>query len=183
MYFFIILVAFFYTSTFHAQSQNTTSEKDTLQSKKIDPMRPAKASFYSAILPGLGQVYNKKYWKLPLVYGAIGTSIYCYADSRKQFNSYRNEYKNRLSGTQSNSEYLANLSKAQLISAQKQFQRNSDLSALFIVGFYALNIIDANIDAALSQFNVGNQLSLKPIINTNPLTLKNDPGLSCVYKF
>ena len=49
--------------------------KDTLKSNNIDPLTPAKAAFYSAVLPGLGQAYNKKYWKIPLVYGALGTSI------------------------------------------------------------------------------------------------------------
>ena len=54
--------------------------------KEIDPLRPAKAAFYSAVLPGLGQVYNKRYWKLPLIYGGIGASIYYYDLNTKILN-------------------------------------------------------------------------------------------------
>jgi hypothetical protein len=52
--------------------------KDTVKSQEINPLAPAKAAFYSAVLPGLGQAYNKKYWKIPIVYGAMGTSLYYY---------------------------------------------------------------------------------------------------------
>ena len=61
--------------------------------KEIDPLRPAKAAFYSAALPGLGQVYNKRYWKLPLIYGGISASIYYYDLNNKNFKRYRNAYK------------------------------------------------------------------------------------------
>ncbi|MEN2398280.1 DUF5683 domain-containing protein [Flavobacterium sp. MC2016-06] len=182
-YQFIILLLFFGVTSIFAQEKKQIIFKDSLNSEEIDPLRPAKASFYSAIFPGLGQVYNKKYWKLPLVYGAIGTSVYFYMDSQKNYNVYRDEYKNRLAGNTSNSEYLNGLSDSQLITAQKQFQRNRDLSALFIVGFYVLNIIDANIDAALSQFNVSEKLAFKPIINRNSITLKNDFGFALNYSF
>ena len=66
--------------------------------KESDPLRPAKAAFYSAVLPGLGQVYNKRYWKLPLIYGGIGASVYYYDLNNKNFKRYRNAYKRRLAG-------------------------------------------------------------------------------------
>ncbi|QSB27168.1 DUF5683 domain-containing protein [Flavobacterium sp. CLA17] len=179
---YIILILFFYSSIY-SQSQSIITHKDSLKLETIDPLRPAKASFYSAILPGLGQVYNKKYWKVPLVYVAIGTSIYFYTNNQKQYDLYRDEYKNRLAGTQSDSEYLSRLNNNQLISAQKYFQRNRDLSAFFIVGFYVLNIIDANVDAALSQFNVKNRLAFRPMINTNTITSNNDLVVACIYRF
>ncbi|WP_394774069.1 DUF5683 domain-containing protein [Flavobacterium sp.] len=182
-YQFILLFLFFgLTSTF-AQQNKKSVLNDALKSETIDPLRPAKAAFYSAIFPGLGQIYNKKYWKLPLVYGAIGASAYFYIDSQKNYNIYRDEYKNRLAGNTGNSEYLANLSESQLVSAQKQFQRNRDLSALFIVGFYVLNIIDANIDAALSQFNVSENLAFKPTMNFRNENLKSDFGFALNYSF
>jgi hypothetical protein len=126
--------------------------KDTTKLQEIDPLTPAKAAFYSAILPGLGQAYNKKYWKIPLVYGAIGTSLYFYIDNNKKYHDYRDAYKRRLEGY-NNDEYKF-LDDSRLIAGQKFYQRNRDLSALFVVGFYVLNIIDANVDAALIQFNV-----------------------------
>lgn len=180
---FILLFLFFGLTTLSAQQTKKIVFNDTPKSETIDPLRPAKAAFYSAIFPGLGQIYNKKYWKLPLVYGAIGASAYFYIDSQKSYNIYRDEYKSRLAGNISNSEHLARLSDSQLISAQKQFQRNRDLSALFIVGFYVLNIIDANIDAALSQFNVSENLAFKPAINFRNESLQSDFGFACTYSF
>ncbi|MBB4800662.1 hypothetical protein HNP37_000701 [Flavobacterium nitrogenifigens] len=180
---FILLFLFLGLSSIFAQEKTKIILKDSLKSETINPLRPAKAAFYSAILPGLGQIYNKKYWKVPLVYGAIGTSTYLYLDNQKNYNVYRDEYKNRLEGIKSDSQFLANLSESQLISAQKIYQRNRDLSALFIAGFYILNIIDANIDAALSQFNVDEKLAFKPAVIKNDITLKNDFGFAVNYSF
>ena len=155
--------------------------KDTLKSKDIDPLTPAKAAFYSAILPGLGQAYNKKYWKIPIVYGAIGVSMYYYIDSNQKYNQYRDAYKRRLEGyTDDEFSYYDN---DRLISAQKFYQRNRDLSALFVVGFYVLNIVDANVDAALIQFNVNENLSVRPDVYMNDVTSKANVGLTFNYNF
>jgi hypothetical protein len=155
--------------------------KDTLKSNNIDPLTPAKAAFYSAVLPGLGQAYNKKYWKIPLVYGAIGTSLYFYIDNNKKYHQYRDAYKRRLEGyTDDNYTYLDN---TRLIAGQKFYQRNRDLSALITLAFYALNIIDANVDAALLQFNVDENLSVRPIIYPNDVTFKTNVGLTLNYNF
>jgi hypothetical protein len=155
--------------------------KDTLKSNNIDPLTPAKAAFYSAILPGLGQAYNKKYWKIPLVYGAIGTSLYFYIDNNKKYHQYRDAYKRRLEGySDDNYTYLDN---TRLIAGQKFYQRNRDLSALVTLAFYALNIIDANVDAALLQFNVDENLSVRPIIYPNDVTFKTNVGLTLNYNF
>ncbi|RYJ40037.1 hypothetical protein NU08_0793 [Flavobacterium anhuiense] len=179
----ILLFLFLGLTTIFAQEKNKIVLKDSLKSETIDPLRPAKAAFYSAVLPGLGQIYNKKYWKLPLVYGAIGTSTYFYIDNQKKYNLYRDEYKNRLEGKKSDSEFLARLSESQLTTAQKEYQRYRDLSALFIVGFYVLNIIDANIDAALSQFNVDERLAFKPAVIKNDITFNNNFGFALNYSF
>lgn len=177
----IVIFLNFGISSLFSQEQDIL--KDTLKVKPFDPLRPAKASFYSAVIPGLGQVYNQKYWKVPLVYGAIGTSVYFYLDSQKKYNICRDEYKNRLEGNKSDSEYFNKLSDSQLISAQKTYQRNRDLSALFILGFYVLNIVDANIDASLSQFNVNETLSFKPSVNIPDQISRTNLGFKCVYSF
>ncbi|MCD9575372.1 DUF5683 domain-containing protein [Flavobacterium soyae] len=155
--------------------------KDTTALIEIDPLTPAKAAFYSAILPGLGQVYNKKYWKVPLVYGAIGTSLYFYIDNNKKYHDYRDAYKRRLEGY--NDDKYQYLDESRLIAGQKFYQRNRDLSALFVVGFYVLNIIDANVDAALIQFNVNERLSLRPEIYPADVTFKPNVGLTFNYRF
>lgn len=170
------------TSVF-AQAKNDAVliAKDTLKSNNIDPLTPAKAAFYSAVLPGLGQAYNKKYWKIPIVYGAIGTSLYFYLDSNKKYHQYRDAYKRRLEGY-SDDDY-SYLDDSRLITGQKFYQRNRDLSALFVVAFYALNIIDANVDAALLQFNVDENLSVRPVIYPNDVTLRTNVGLTFNYNF
>jgi len=155
--------------------------KDTSKLEEIDPLTPAKAAFYSAILPGLGQAYNKKYWKIPLVYGAIGTSLYFYIDNNKKYHDYRNAYKRRLEGY--NDDNYQFLDESRLIAGQKFYQRNRDLSALFVVGFYVLNIIDANVDAALLQFNVNERLSMRPEIYPADVTFKPNVGLTFNYRF
>ncbi|MFT7395818.1 MAG: hypothetical protein ACI96G_000550 [Flavobacterium sp.] len=155
--------------------------KDTVKTNDIDPLTPAKAAFYSAVLPGLGQAYNKKYWKIPLVYGAIGTSLYFYLDNNKKYHQYRDAYKRRLEGY-SDDDY-GYLDDNRLIAGQKFYQRNRDLSALFVVAFYALNIIDANVDAALLQFNVDENLSVRPVIYPNDVTFKTNVGLTFNYNF
>lgn len=156
--------------------------KDTLKSNNIDPLTPAKAAFYSAILPGLGQAYNKKYWKIPIVYGAMGISLYYYIDSNKNYNAYRDEYKRRLAGLGRSEDYKK-YDDNTLINAQNFYQRNRSFSAFFVIGFYVLNIIDANVDAALMQFNVNDNLSFKPNIYINDTTSKSNLGLILNYNF
>lgn len=164
-----------------AKEETVLVAKDTTKMVEIDPLTPAKAAFYSAILPGLGQAYNKKYWKIPLVYGAIGTSLYFYIDNNKKYNQYRDAYKRRLEGY--NDDNYKFLDESRLIAGQKFYQRNRDLSALFVVGFYALNIIDANVDAALIQFNVNERLSMRPEIYPADVTFKPNVGLTFNYSF
>ena len=178
----LFFIAIGNTTVFSQTKKNVIlTAKDSLKSNDIDPLTPAKAAFYSAILPGLGQAYNKKYWKIPLVYGAIGTSLYFYIDSNKKYNQYRDAYKRRLEGYTDDKYYY--LDKSRLIAGQKFYQRNRDLSALFVVAFYALNIINANVDAALIQFNVNENLSLKPNVYPNDVTFKTNVGLTVNYNF
>jgi hypothetical protein len=181
---FIVLFLFVIGNTAVFSQKKTDATlvaKDTVKSNDIDPLTPAKAAFYSAILPGLGQAYNKKYWKIPIVYGAIGVSMYYYIDSNQKYHQYRDAYKRRLEGF--TDDEFSYLDETRLISAQKFYQRNRDLSALFVVGFYVLNIIDANVDAALIQFNVNENLSVRPDLYLNDVTSRTNVGLTFNYNF
>lgn len=149
----------------------------------IDPLRPSKAAFFSALLPGAGQAYNKRYWKIPIVYAAIGTSTYTYIWNQKKYNSYRTEYKKRIANETDLNPNYSSLSKEQLIQAQKFHQKNRDLSLLVTVAFYALNIIDANVDAHLQQFNVNGKLTVRPEIQQNDFNNKQNIGLALNFKF
>ncbi|RCW92282.1 DUF5683 domain-containing protein [Winogradskyella arenosi] len=169
-------------STSIAKDKSPFIISDTLIKKEIDPLRPSKAAFYSAILPGLGQAYNKRYWKIPIVWGAIGTGIYFYTRNDKQFDRYRDAYKRRLAGY-TDDEFYGLISEDGLIRAQEQFRRNKEMSALITLGLYALNILDANIDAHLLQFNVDENLSLSPHYQYNELENSSDLGLTLNFKF
>ena len=141
--------------------------KDSLNpSEKYDPLAPQRSAFYSAVLPGLGQAYNKKYWKIPIIYAGMATGIYFYIQNNNDYDRFRNAYKRRLAGFTDDEFYGDNeeptISSQRLVDAQKTAQKNKDVSIIVSLAFYLLNIIDANIDAHFRQFNVSDDLSLKP---------------------
>lgn len=183
LYYIFILTCLFLSFKGRAQEEMTLQSKDTVKSI-IDPNRPARAAFYSALVPGLGQAYNKKYWKVPIVYIGLGVGIYSYNFNQREYHKFRDEYKRRLDGTSDpNHPIYGGLDNDRLIRAQKFHQRNRDLSALITAGIYILNIIDANIDAHLMQFNVNDNLSLKPDMNQNQIDYKFNYGMTLTYSF
>ena len=149
--------------------------------KEIDPLRPSKAAFYSAVLPGLGQAYNKKYWKIPIIYAALGTGVYFYIDNNNQYKRVRNAYKRRLAGFEDD-EFQDRFTNDGLIAAQKTLKSNKELSLLITVGLYALNIIDANVDAHLLQYNVDENLSFKPHYKIDEFEKTGTVGLTMSLK-
>ena len=162
-------------------------EKQVLENIKTDPLRPARSAFYSAVLPGLGQAYNRKYWKIPIVYGAIGTALYFYFDNDKIYDRYRYAYKRRLAGFTDDEFYGPNevpfISQDALIRAQRALKRNKEVSMLITVGMYVLNIIDANVDAHLLQYNIDDNLSFQPFIDFNNLDYNYNLGLELYLNF
>lgn len=184
------LIIFFFTLFFTSQSAVSQTEtplliaKDSVKSEKINVLAPSKAAFYSALVPGLGQIYNKKYWKVPIVYIGLGTGIYFYADNNKNYKRFRDEYKKRLNGTSDpNDPYFSRLDNSRLIDGQKFYRRNRDLSAFITVAIYALNIVDANVDAHLMQFNVNENLTIRPDLYQNEINYKQNVGLTLNYNF
>jgi hypothetical protein len=192
----ILVIECFFGVKLLAQSDSLSVKvKDTLpqtvQVKKTwntDPLSPARAAFYSAILPGLGQAYNKSYWKIPIVYLAIGIPTYLYVINDKELDRYRTAYKRRLDGLTDDEFYAGRtdgnprLSTDALRRAQDTYRRNKEMAMLFAIGFYALNIIEANVDAHLKQFNVNENLSLEPYLYQNRYS-NTYVGLTCTYKF
>ena len=156
---------------------------DTIQRKPINILAPSKAAFYSAVLPGLGQAHNKKYWKIPIVYAALGAGFYFYNTNNKEYNRYRDEYKRRLAGNSAANGAFPGVSNEGLINAQQTLKRNKELSLLITIGLYALNILDANVDAHLLQFNVDQNLAIKPHLQYNELENSSDLGLTLNFKF
>ncbi len=174
------------------EGEGITVQEVTYEKKQINPLAPSKAAFYSAILPGLGQVYNKRYWKVPIVYGAIGTGIYLYSTNNTNYRSARNAFKRRLAGFEDDEFFDINgdgegpdVSDEALQAAQEQTQRDRDLALVITIAMYALNIIDANVDAHLKQYNVDDNLAVdfKPYLDLNPLTNRPNYGMALVVKF
>ncbi len=174
------------------EGKGITIEEVTYEKKRINPLAPSKAAFYSAILPGLGQIYNKRYWKVPIVWGAIGTGIYVYSFNNTEYNAARDAFKRRRAGFLDDEFFDINgdgngpdISLEALQDAQEARQRDRDLSLLITIALYALNIIDANVDAHLKQYNVDDDLAIdfQPYLDLNPLTNKPNYGMALVVKF
>ena len=159
--------------------------KDTVTKKQVyDPLAPERAAFYSAVLPGLGQVSNRKYWKIPVIYAGIGTGVYFYMKNDTDYNRFRDAYKRRLAGY-TDDEFFGPgntplISNNRLIDAQKSAQRNKNVSIIVSIGFYILNIIDANVDAHLKQYDISDDLSITPKLNTTNIA-QPSYGLSIRY--
>jgi len=148
---------------------------------------PRKAAIRSALVPGLGQIYNKKYWKLPIVYGALGASgavfVYNLTNYRDTRFAYRVKYNMRVNQTDSllfNSikSNLQPLPEESLRYYRDQFRRDIDYSVLFFLLLWGLNVVDASVDAHLKTFDVGPDLSFQlkagysELAQTNGLSLK-----------
>ncbi|MBL7744222.1 MAG: hypothetical protein JNN00_12160 [Chitinophagaceae bacterium] len=167
----------------------TTIDSSVKGKKKVRVYNPGKAALRSAILPGLGQIYNKKYWKLPIVYGALGTSAGVFVFNLTSYRDTRFAYKAKYKVSQPGATAadtaallkikspLERYSLETLRYYRDQYRRDLDYSVLFFVVLWGLNVVDAAVDAHLKSFDVSPDLSfkLKPgrseIANTNGLSL------------
>ena len=152
----------------------------------FNPLSPSKAAFYSAVLPGLGQAYNKSYWKIPIVYGALGTGIYFYSTNNTNYKRARTAYKLRINDKPDEFDGENGnpfLSVDALIAAQKGYKKDRDLSLLVTVGLYILQILEASTNAHLLQHNVDNNLTISPQIIKDTTTNKTIVGAGLNFKF
>ncbi len=176
----------FFTSPTIAQVNDTIIQKDSATIKKeaivIDSIKstvtikkgvkhsPRKAALLSTILPGAGQVYNKKYWKVPVIYAGAAGLAYSFQFNQSRYVKYRDAYKFRIDGDATTTDdYIGLYSDDNLNTLQKYYHRYRDLTVIGFVALYALNIIDASVDAHLFTFDVSDNLSMKiepTLINT-----------------
>lgn len=128
------------------------------------PHSPRKAALYSAVFPGLGQAYNREYWKMPLVYAAIGTCTYFFIDNMKTYKLYRDAYRLRVDGnpdTNDTDPRTAPFDTESLKLGRDQFRQYVDYSVLFFILAYGLNIVDATVFAHLRNFDMSDDLSMR----------------------
>ena len=153
---------------------------------KPDPVKafnPRIATYRSAILPGWGQATNKKYWKIPIVYAALGVTTYIFFRNVKQYNEAKDAYANAIDGNPLNDSlipqpyYTVKDQPERIKSFRNQVRQNVDYTVLFFILFWGLNVVDATVDAHLKTFDVSDDLSLQirpgysQIANTNGISI------------
>lgn len=123
---------------------------------------PRKAALYSGVLPGLGQAYNEKYWKIPIVYTGLGITVYSIAFNARYFNELKDAYAIRTDGDPETIDKYANILplESQLIQYAQFYKKNLDISVLILAGVWLLNVVDAVVDAHLYNFDISDDLSL-----------------------
>ena len=150
--------------------------------KKVKVFIPRTATLRSTFFPGLGQIYNKKYWKLPLVYGALGTTAGIYFFNIKTYKALKLAYIYKVDTFPANNVLIdpqfSNLSASAIRSYRDSYRQNIDYSVLFFLLFWGLNIVDATVDAHLKAFDVNDNLSLQFKPGYSPLA--NTAGISLV---
>lgn len=147
-----------------ADEQMSSTSADTLY-RYFPQHSPVKATWMSAALPGLGQYYNQKYWKIPAVYVGFGVLGYFIASNKKEYDAYRLAYaESYMLGEQaqySDNLLVKNYSSEQLLSQREYYQSNLELSYILTVAWYIVQIVDAVVDAHLYSFDVSDDLSLQ----------------------
>lgn len=155
----------------------TAIQADTVENKLFgnfwshDPHSPKQAAIFSAIIPGLGQAYNEKYWKIPIVYAALGTAgFFIYTNSRT-YNDLKNTYLLRVDGdSTTNDEYIYVLGGSQytgyiaddlLLTYVDEWKKYTDINVIITTFIYLLNIVDAVVDAHLYNFDVSDDITLQ----------------------
>lgn len=184
-----LILAFLMVTGLTLSAQTDTSanaaQVSTSDSTKVAKHSPTTAMLLS-IVPGGGQIYNKKYWKLPIVYGCLAASSYFIYSSATKMADYRNEFINRRDG---NVELLveeyAQYNDENIIELKNKYRRNMEISIGVTAIFYVLNIIDAMVDAHLYYFDISDDLSLRWSPSVMPSLAHNRPsyGMSLQFRF
>ena len=156
-----ILFIFFSFSHLNGTAQTDTQQEDTLKKKKHSPRL---AMLMSAVIPGSGQAYNKKYWKIPVVYAGLGVLGYFAYRNGNYYKSFKSAYTELYNSNNRDSTiylYGVDYTLNGLDAGKNYYRRYRDMYSIFTVGFYLLNIIDANVDANLYDFDISDDISLR----------------------
>ena len=134
---------------------------------------PKKATLYSAVIPGLGQFYNKKYWKIPVVYAGIGTIYYLANSNANNYRIYKDAFDYKTGTITEADNEIKNIakrySKENLITIRDNYRRSMELNWIVMAIWYGLNIVDATVDAHFFEYDISEDLTLKvePMLQTN----------------
>jgi hypothetical protein len=173
------------TGTAYGQSDSSAQIPTKKLEKVTDapsllPKDPKKATILSAILPGAGQVYNGKTWKVPILYAGILTDVYFIQYNHKRYERFRDAL---FALDKGEPNQFPSLNRAALVRNVDYWRQNRDLTLLLMLGIYALNLVDANVDAHLSGFDISEDLTLKIAPQIGTLSASSTTGLSFTLQF
>ncbi len=150
--------------------------KDTLDWRQRHS--PTKATILSAVIPGAGQIYNRKYWKAPIAWAGLGTCIYFIQDNNREYQRYKDAYLAIVDGDpNTQDEFNGQYSADQVLNVTDTYRRWRDLSYISLGLVYMLNVIDANVDAHFVRFDISRDLSLG-VGPSIPLAAQGGAGFS-----
>jgi hypothetical protein len=159
----IIMILLVATSLLFPVQRAQAQVKGQEENKEVKPHSPTRAAVYSAVLPGLGQGYNRKYWKIPIVYAGFGVITYFIISNTREYKKYREAYTYIASGdsTGIDNDYVGKYDEQQLLDGKNYYKRNMELS--YIIGglWYLLNIIDASVDAHFFDYDISDDLTIR----------------------
>ncbi|MFZ4522850.1 MAG: DUF5683 domain-containing protein [Bacteroidales bacterium] len=176
----------FFISLFLVHPILSFAQSDTAFVELPDSIRekehsPTKATLMSMCLPGLGQVYNKKYWKVPVIYAGFGLMGYFIYTNTDKYINYKCAYIESMAGNKngSYSDLVNRYSSQDLLSTREYYRRNLEISILISAVWYAINILDATVDAHLYTFNISDNLAMKvePVLMPSGMGMKPAGGL------
>ena len=165
--------------------------------QKIWIPNPTKATWLALVIPGGGQIYNRKYWKLPIFYGGFAGCAYALTWNSKMYKDYSTAYKDAMNGNMQSSSItdllppgykISETQLKELLRKRKDtYRRYRDLSIFAFIGVYLLSVIDAYVDAELSNFDITPDLSMKvePAVIDNRINNSSNRsvGLQCSFRF
>jgi hypothetical protein len=165
-------------------------EEDIIPVPKKDSTKkyvPRKAIIRSALVPGLGQAYNKKYWKIPLIYAGLGTTTYLFFRNLRQYRDSRDAYRLASDTILANNElikepyYSVRNQPDRIRNFRNQVRQNMDYCVLWFVIIWGLNVADAAVDAHLRSFDVSDNLGVQLKPGYSPMAGTN--GISLIFTF
>jgi hypothetical protein len=182
----LLLLVLLLSNPSFSQNQAAVDESEKSDEKKeqtdysLLPKNPKKATILSAILPGAGQVYNGKAWKVPLLYAGFMTDIYFIGYNNKRYQTFRTAL---FAYDEGDPSQFPSLNREALVRNVDYWRQNRDLTILLLLGIYALNLVDANVDAHLSGFDISDDLTLKFEPNVGTFASNTSMGLTLKLQF
>ncbi len=157
---------------------NEDSIESAMKPHPFQP-NPKKAGLYSTIVPGLGQFYNRQYWKIPIVYVGLATVGYFFVKNLNDYQDYRIAYIGRINNPYPTDKYVNIYSTSQLQQLQNDYNKYLDMTVLFGTIGYAMQVVDAITGAHLKNFDISRDISL----HVKPVPVLNGVGIGLVFNY